>query len=134
MSLAGGRSAPVARGSRGFVRGLHGRSGWLGRGLQPELGAGLPGPVAEPTVHFQAVCQVSTTQLVPAELGWAAAREAAASRTARAPLRTDYIDVYWIDMWDRHTTAEESMRPSTIRCAPGKFSLTVKPGVRVVPE
>ena len=53
MSLAGGRSAPVARAGHAdladladlygdsAVVGLRGRSGWLGRGLQPDLGADL---------------------------------------------------------------------------------------------
>ena len=65
---------------------------------------------------------------------WAAAREAAASRTARAPLRTDYIDIYWIHMWDRHTTAEETPRALDDQVRAGQILYAVKPGVRGVPE
>jgi aryl-alcohol dehydrogenase-like predicted oxidoreductase len=30
--------------------------------------------------------------------------------TSLRRLRTDYIDIYWVHMWDRHTPAEETMR------------------------
>jgi aryl-alcohol dehydrogenase-like predicted oxidoreductase len=30
--------------------------------------------------------------------------------TSLRRLRTDYIDVYWVHVWDRHTPAEETMR------------------------
>ncbi len=31
-------------------------------------------------------------------------------QTSLRRLRTDYIDIYWVHMWDRHTPAEETMR------------------------
>ncbi len=30
--------------------------------------------------------------------------------TSRRRLRTDYVDVYWVHIWDRHTPVEETMR------------------------
>jgi aryl-alcohol dehydrogenase-like predicted oxidoreductase len=30
--------------------------------------------------------------------------------TSLRRLRTDYIDIYWVHMWDRNTPAEETMR------------------------
>ena len=30
--------------------------------------------------------------------------------TSLRRLRTDYIDIYWVHMWDRHTPIEETMR------------------------
>jgi len=31
-------------------------------------------------------------------------------QTSLRRLRTDYIDIYWVHMWDRHTPVEETMR------------------------
>jgi aryl-alcohol dehydrogenase-like predicted oxidoreductase len=31
-------------------------------------------------------------------------------KTSLRRLRTDYIDIYWVHMWDRHTPIEETMR------------------------
>jgi aryl-alcohol dehydrogenase-like predicted oxidoreductase len=38
-----------------------------------------------------------------------------------APLRTSYIDIYWVHMWDRHTPAEETMRALDDEVRAGKI-------------
>jgi len=40
--------------------------------------------------------------------------------TSLRRLRTDYIDIYWVHMWDRHTPAEETMRALDEQVQAGK--------------
>jgi aryl-alcohol dehydrogenase-like predicted oxidoreductase len=44
--------------------------------------------------------------------------------TSLRRLRTDYIDVYWVHMWDRHTPAEETMRALDDQVRAGKILYT----------
>jgi aryl-alcohol dehydrogenase-like predicted oxidoreductase len=44
--------------------------------------------------------------------------------TSLRRLRTDYIDVYWVHMWDRHTPAEETMRALDEQVRAGKILYT----------
>ncbi len=41
--------------------------------------------------------------------------------TSLRRLRTDYIDIYWVHMWDRHTPAEETMRALDDQVRAGKI-------------
>jgi aryl-alcohol dehydrogenase-like predicted oxidoreductase len=41
--------------------------------------------------------------------------------TSLRRLRTDYIDIYWVHMWDRHTPAEETMRALDEQVRAGKI-------------
>jgi aryl-alcohol dehydrogenase-like predicted oxidoreductase len=41
--------------------------------------------------------------------------------TSLRRLRTDYIDIYWVHMWDRHTPAEETMRALDDEVGAGKI-------------
>jgi aryl-alcohol dehydrogenase-like predicted oxidoreductase len=41
--------------------------------------------------------------------------------TSLRRLRTDYIDIYWVHMWDRHTPAEETMRALDDEVRAGKI-------------
>lgn len=41
--------------------------------------------------------------------------------TSLRRLRTSYIDIYWVHMWDRHTTAEETMRALDDEVRAGKI-------------
>jgi aryl-alcohol dehydrogenase-like predicted oxidoreductase len=44
--------------------------------------------------------------------------------TSLRRLRTDYIDIYWVHMWDRHTPAEETMRALDEQVRAGKILYT----------
>jgi len=44
--------------------------------------------------------------------------------TSLRRLRTDYIDIYWVHMWDRHTPAEETMRALDDQVRAGKILYT----------
>jgi aryl-alcohol dehydrogenase-like predicted oxidoreductase len=44
--------------------------------------------------------------------------------TSLRRLRTDYIDIYWVHMWDRHTPAEETMRALDEQVRTGKILYT----------
>jgi aryl-alcohol dehydrogenase-like predicted oxidoreductase len=41
--------------------------------------------------------------------------------TSLRRLRTDYLDIYWVHMWDRHTPAEETMRALDDQVRAGKI-------------
>jgi aryl-alcohol dehydrogenase-like predicted oxidoreductase len=41
--------------------------------------------------------------------------------TSLRRLRTDYIDIYWVHMWDRHTPAEETLRALDDQVHAGKI-------------
>lgn len=41
--------------------------------------------------------------------------------TSLRRLRTDYVDIYWVHMWDRHTPAEETMRALDDQVRAGKI-------------
>src|SRR5262249_8046199 len=41
--------------------------------------------------------------------------------TSLRRLRTDYIDIYWVHMWDRHTPVEETMRALDEQVRAGKI-------------
>jgi aryl-alcohol dehydrogenase-like predicted oxidoreductase len=41
--------------------------------------------------------------------------------TSLRRLRTDYVDIYWVHMWDRHTPAEETMRALDEQVRAGKI-------------
>jgi aryl-alcohol dehydrogenase-like predicted oxidoreductase len=41
--------------------------------------------------------------------------------TSLRRLRTDYIDIYWVHMWDRHTPAEETLRALDDQVRAGKI-------------
>ena len=41
--------------------------------------------------------------------------------TSLRRLRTDYIDIYWVHMWDRHTPIEETMRALDDEVRAGKI-------------
>ncbi len=41
--------------------------------------------------------------------------------TSLRRLRTDYIDIYWVHMWDRHTPVEETMRALDDQVRAGKI-------------
>jgi aryl-alcohol dehydrogenase-like predicted oxidoreductase len=44
--------------------------------------------------------------------------------TSLRRLRTDYLDVYWVHMWDRHTPVEETMRALDDAVRAGKILYT----------
>jgi aryl-alcohol dehydrogenase-like predicted oxidoreductase len=44
--------------------------------------------------------------------------------TSLRRLRTDYIDIYWVHMWDRHTPAEETVRALDDQVRAGKILYT----------
>ena len=44
--------------------------------------------------------------------------------TSLRRLRTDYIDVYWVHIWDRHTPVEETMRALDDAVRSGKILYT----------
>jgi aryl-alcohol dehydrogenase-like predicted oxidoreductase len=44
--------------------------------------------------------------------------------TSLRRLRTDYIDIYWVHLWDRHTPAEETMRALDEQVRAGKILYT----------
>jgi aryl-alcohol dehydrogenase-like predicted oxidoreductase len=44
--------------------------------------------------------------------------------TSLRRLRTDYLDIYWVHMWDRHTPAEETMRALDEQVRAGKILYT----------
>ena len=45
----------------------------------------------------------------------------ASLETSLRRLRTDYIDIYWVHMWDRHTPVEETMRALDDQVRAGKI-------------
>ena len=47
--------------------------------------------------------------------------------TSLRRLRTDYLDIYWVHMWDRDTPIEETMRASTTRYAPAGSCMPASP-------
>lgn len=44
--------------------------------------------------------------------------------TSLRRLRTDYLDIYWVHLWDRHTPAEETMRALDDEVRAGKILYT----------
>jgi aryl-alcohol dehydrogenase-like predicted oxidoreductase len=47
--------------------------------------------------------------------------------TSLRRLRTSYIDIYWVHMWDRHTPPEETMRALDDEVRAGKSCMSVSP-------